>query len=204
MIVVGVTGGLGTGKSTVARMFAALGARVLDADVIAHEVMEPKRLAWRQIVETFGEEVLGEDGTIDRKALGERVFRDPDARRQLERIVHPRVIRHLKEHLGKLKRNRRVKVVVLDVPLLVEAGLHGLADVLVVVTAPPEVQRERLLAKGVSGAAIAQRIAAQMELSAKVALADEVIDNGDGLTRTRTQVSTLWNKLPGTKHKRRG
>lgn len=195
---------MGTGKSTVAKILQELGARVLDADVVAHEVMEPKRLAWRRIVETFGKDLVHEDGTINRRALGERVFRDPEARRQLEAIVHPHVIRQIKEHLSRLKRNRRVRVVVLDVPLLVEAGLQELVDVLVVVTAPPEVQRERLLAKGLSGSAIAQRIAAQMKLSAKVELADEVIDNGDGLRQTRTQVSALWSKLLGIKGRRRG
>ena len=204
MIVIGVTGGLGTGKSTVARMFGQLGAVVIDADRLAHEVMEPKRLAWRQIIHTFGEGVLNDDRTISRKKLGERVFRDPEARRQLEAIVHPRVIRRIRERLGRLARNRRVRAVVLDVPLLVETGSEGMVDVVVVVTAPPEVQQERLSQRGMSIADIAQRRAAQWDVSAKVGLADHVVDNGNGMEQTRRQVKDLWNQLLGTRHRRHG
>ncbi len=204
MIVIGVTGGLGTGKSTVARMFGELGAVVLDADRVAHEVMEPKRLAWRRLVKAFGTKVLNEDRTINRKQLAARVFRDAEARRKLEAIIHPPVLRRIKQQLHRLTRNRRVRVVVLDVPLLVETNSQSLVDTLIVVTAPPAVQRERLLARGFSTDEITQRTQAQWELSAKVALADAVVDNSDGLDKTRRQVRGLWSNLVEAKHKRHG
>lgn len=203
MLVIGVTGGLGTGKSTVTRMLGELGAVVIDADRVAHEVMEPNRLAWRKVVELFGGTMLNEDHTINRQQLGERVFRDPQARRQLEAVVHPQVIRRIKEQLRQLRRNRRIKVAVVDVPLLVETGTNSLVDVIVVVTAPPDIQRQRLKERGLSDADMDQRMAAQWDLSAKVALADHVVDNGDGVAQTRRQVKRLWNQLLAPKRKPR-
>lgn len=195
MVVIGVTGSVGTGKSTVAKMFRELGAVVLDADVLAREAMEPKRLAWRRIVQAFGERVLNDDQTIDRQALARVVFSDGQARKRLEGIIHPQVLRRMKQQLHRLRRQRAVRGVVLDVPLLVEAGAQGLVDVLVVVVAPAEVQRERLTTKyGWSEEEVAQRIEAQMELSAKAALADSVVDNGNGLEHTRKQVRQIWHK----------
>ena len=204
MIVIGVTGGLGTGKSMVARMFGELGAIVIDADAVAHEVMEPKRLAWREVVRAFGKEILNEDETINRTRLGERVFRDPEARRQLEAIVHPQVLRRIKQRLHRLKRNRRLRAVVVDVPLLVETGSQSLVEAVVVVTAPPEVQRQRLIERGMPEADAAARLAAQWDLAAKAAEADYVVDNADGVEQTRRQVTQLWKRLLETKHRRRG
>ena len=195
MVVIGITGGVGTGKSTVARMFQQLGAAILDADVIAHQAMEPKRLAWREIVRAFGEGMVNEDETINRRKLARLVFCDEASRRRLERILHPRVLREIKRRLHRLRRSKRVRAVVLDVPLLIEAGAQGVADALVVVTAPPEVQRARLAAQhGWSDEEIQARINSQSELSAKAALADEVIDNSNGVEFTRTQVKRIWNR----------
>lgn len=195
MVVIGVTGGLGTGKSTVAGMFKQLGAVVLDADVMAHEVMEPKNVAWRQILKTFGEDVLNEDHTINRRRLADIVFRDAQRRRALEAIIHPHVLRRVKQQLHRLRRVRGTRAVVLDVPLLVEVGARDLVDALVVVTAPPEVQRERLKKKFQwSEEEMDARMAAQWDLAAKVALADEVVDNAHGVDVTRTQVKRIWNQ----------
>ena len=203
MIVVGLTGGLGTGKSTVAKMFGDLGAVVLDADRIAHEVMEPKKLAWRAIVKQFGQGILNEDQTVNRRWLADRVFRDPQARRRLEEIVHPRVLQYIKQQLHRLSRNRRLRLAVLDVPLLIESGVPRLVDAVVVVTAPPEVQRSRLTERGMSEEEINARVAAQWELARKRAVADHVVDNADGLEQTRRQVKQLWNQLTAAS-KRRG
>jgi len=203
MVVVGLTGGLGTGKSTVAKMFGDLGAVVLDADRIAHEVMEPKKLAWRAIVKQFGEGILNEDQTINRRWLAAWVFRDPQQRRRLEEIVHPRVLHDIKQRLHRLSRNRRLRLAVLDVPLLIESGVPRLVDAVVVVTAPPEVQRRRLTARGMSEEEINARAAAQWELARKTAVADHVVDNADGLEQTRRQVKQLWNQLTAAS-KRRG
>ena len=196
MIAIGVTGGLGTGKSTVARMFGELGAEVMDADAIAHEVMEPKRVAWRRIVERFGEGVLLEDRTIDRRALAAMVFGDDGARRDLEAIVHPQV-------LQEIKRRRGLKAAVVEVPLLVETQSQGMVDAVVVVTAPPDVQRERLSKKGFAPDDADKRIAAQASESAKVALADYCVDNSRDLERTRKQVRQAWHQLVEA-NKRRG
>ena len=231
MVVIGVTGGVGTGKTTVANMLKRLGAVVLDADAIAHEVMEPKRLAWREIVKAFGEDVLNGDQTVNRRRLAALVFRDESSRKRLERIIHPRVLREINARLHRLRRpstacldsarrcperanasrgtlktpsrarvegrrSRKARVVVLDIPLLIEAGARELVDVLVVVTAPPEVQRQRLHAKfGWTEEETDARIRAQWDLSAKAALADAVVDNADGVETTRTQVKRLWNRL---------
>jgi len=196
MVVIGVTGGVGTGKSTVARMFQRLGAVVLDADALAHEAMEPRRLAWRRIVRTFGEGVLNPDQTINRQRLAQRVFQDEPARARLERIIHPQVRREIRLRLGRLRRARRVRAVVLDVPLLIEAGAARLVDALVVVTALPEVQRRRLASRhGWSAEETEARSAAQWDLAAKAALADFVVDNSDGVDATRTQVKRIWKRL---------
>jgi len=198
MVVLGVTGGVGTGKSTVAKMFKELGAVILDADVLAHEAMEPKRLAWRQIIKLFGERVVNDDQTIDRNAVARIVFADEAKRRQLEEIVHPHVLRRIKQRLRRWRRaprTRRVRAVVLDVPLLLETGAQDLADAVVVVTAPAQQQRERLARKyGWSEEEMERRQQAQWKLSAKEALADYVVDNANGLERTRTQVRQIWKQ----------
>lgn len=195
MFVIGVTGGFGTGKSTVCAMFRDLGAVVLDADAIAHELMQPKRLAWRRIIAAFGKGILNEDQTISRQRLGAVVFANAAARKRLEMILHPQVLKRITQDLHRLRRRHRLSAVVLDVPLLVEAGAQDLADALVVVTAPAEVQRQRLRRKYGASADVDARIIAQWDLSAKVALADHVVDNSDGVEATRTQVKKLWEQL---------
>jgi dephospho-CoA kinase len=185
-------------------MFQELGAVVLDADVIAHQLMEPKRLAWRRIVAAFGEEMLNPDGTINRKRVASRVFANDTQRRRLEAIIHPQVLRHMQRQVHRLRRTRRTKAVVLDIPLLVEAGAHDVVDALVVVTAPPEIQRARLKETFGSPEETDARMAAQWDVSAKVALADHVVDNADGVDHTRTQVKRIWEQLvPNSKTSRR-
>ena len=195
MVVIGVTGGVGTGKSTVAKMFKELGATVLDADAMAHQLMEPKRLCWRRVVDAFGEEVLNEDQSINRRRLAEIVFGDAQRRRELEAIIHPQVLRQIKQRLHRLGRSRRVRAVVLDVPLLVEVDAQGMADALVVVTAPRDVQIQRLSHRYGNPEEADARIASQMELSAKVALADAVVETDGTLDATRTQVKRIWEQL---------
>ena len=196
MVVIGVTGGVGTGKSTVAKMFEALGAVVYDADVIAHELMQPKRTAWQAIVRAFGRTILKSDHTVDRQRLAAIVFNNTARRRALERILHPRVIRYLQQQRRRLARAGRVPAVVFDVPLLLEAGARHVVDTLVVVSAPPAVQRRRLRRKyGWSQTEVTARIRAQWDLAAKVALADHVVNNADGINATRTQVEHLWKHL---------
>ncbi len=204
MVVIGVTGGFGTGKSTVAKLFAALGAAVLDADDLAHEAMAPGQPAWREIVAHFGRGMLRADRTIDRRRLATVVFQAPVARRRLEAMVHPRVLRRIRHALRQLRREGRVPAVVLDVPLLIEARVPRLVDTLIVVTAPAAIAARRLRQRGVTKVDIERRRAAQWDLSAKAALADYVVDNSDGLAQTRRQVEQVWNRLVEAKPKRHG
>jgi len=177
-------------------MFQELGAKVIDADALARDAMEPKKLAWRRIVDAFGREVLNEDETINRQALASIVFSDAQARKQLEAIVHPQVYRDLKRQLHPLRRQKHLAAVVLDVPLLIEAGFRDLVDTLVVVTAPEAEQRKRLREKhGWNEEEIERRIAAQMDLADKAALADHLVDNGNGLEATRRTVRRLWQQI---------
>ena len=190
-----MTGSVGTGKSTVARMFRRLGAAQLDADALAHEVIEPDRPAWRELVSAFGSGVLTRGRRVSRPRLARIVFASPTSRRRVERIIHPRVLRELQRRLAALRRRGRVRAAVVEIPLLFESGAERLVDVVVVVVAPPAVQRRRLRRHGWSLQEIEARRKAQWKLSAKVALAGEVIDNAHGVEATRTQVKRIWNRL---------
>jgi dephospho-CoA kinase len=203
MLIIGVTGSIGTGKTTVARMFRRMGAVVIDADEIAHRVMEPGKPAWKKIVSYFGKKILRRDGYIDRKALGEVVFPDRRKLNKLCGILHPEVYRQMRAAVSRIKRADASAIVVLDVPLLLESnGLwpHGgkHIDKLVVVTASRKVQLERACKKfNLKRSAIIGRIRMQMPLKDKVKAADHVIDNGDGLISTEKQVRAIWKKLAG-------
>ena len=194
MLVIGVTGSVGTGKSTVAAMFARRGAVVLDADRIAHDVLQPGRIGWRRTVRAFGSKIVKVDRTIDRSALAQIVFTNAPARRKLEAIVHPLVLGQIRRELGRLRR-AKARAVILDVPLLLETNAHRLVDAVIVVTARPAVISTRLRARGWTEMEIRRRRRAQWEVSAKEALADVVIDNSQGLATTRTQVTRVWQKL---------
>lgn len=177
MILIGLTGGVATGKSTVAAMFARCGAVVIDADVLARQVVEPGKPAWREIVKTFGNGVLNPDRTLNRQQLGNIVFGSPAKRQQLERIIHPRVAREqrrLAREAG--KRNSRA-IVIYDVPLLFEAGIDKRVGITIVVTADRETQVARLKKRnGLSRAEALRRIKSQIPLARKRCRADYVID----------------------------
>jgi dephospho-CoA kinase len=195
MIVIGVTGGFGTGKTSVSRMFGKLGAVVLDADEIAHDAIAYKKPAWQRIVRRFGTSILDGSNEIDSRRLAGIVFKEPASRKSLEKIVHPVVKRVFKQRLRELSKKPGCMVAVIDVPLLIEAGMGRFADELVVVTASSESVRRRLIKKGFFGQEIKRRQKAQLDIKAKVALADYVIDNSDGLEHTRTQVRRIWQQV---------
>jgi dephospho-CoA kinase len=193
--VYGLTGGIASGKSEVARMLRELGAPVVDADVIARRVVEPGQPAHEDIVREFGREVLAPDGTLDRARLAAIVFSDEAKRRRLNAIVHPRVAaashREIAAHVA-----AGARVVVYEVPLLVENGLHRVLDGTIVVAVPEEVQLARAMARDGQGEAAARaRIAAQLPLAAKLEVATHVIDNSGTLEETRRQVEELWRTL---------
>ncbi|MCI0403312.1 MAG: dephospho-CoA kinase [Acidobacteria bacterium] len=195
MLRVGLTGGIASGKTTVAAMFRARGARILEADRIAHRLMAPGQPAYDEIVRAFGKEVLGADGSIDRKRLGAIVFADAARREQLNRIVHPRVIEEQEKELARIAAEEPGAVAMVEAALLVEAGYHKQLDKLVVTWCRPEQQLERLLAKGLSREDAARRIAAQLPPEEKRRLADFVIDCSGSLAETEKQVERVWQAL---------
>lgn len=199
---IGLSGGIGTGKSTVARMLAGLGAVVIDADAIVHRLQAPGSPLLAELVAAFGPDILDASGALDRKRMAERVFADPGARRRLEALVHPRVGAEMARELDAARR-AGARVVVLDIPLLFEgraAGGRGASalpfDATVLVYAPREVQIARTMARdGCSREEVERRLAAQMPIEEKRALADHVVDNGGPLAETERQVRALWERL---------
>lgn len=194
---VGLTGNVGSGKSTVARMFAALGAAVIDADALAREAAQDAEVL-RQIARTFGD-ALVTDGTLDRARLAAVVFADPAAREKLNAIIHPWVARERERRTAALTaRTPPPEVIMHDVPLLFEVGLDAAMDCTVVVDAPLTVRAARAGARSnLTEAEARARDAAQMPLSEKVARADFVIDNGGAVVELEPQVAAIWRALTG-------
>jgi dephospho-CoA kinase len=195
MIEVGLTGGIGCGKSTVSGMLRTLGALVIDADELAHDALLPGGAAYRDVVSAFGSGILRPDGGIDRAALGEIVFGDGQMRRLLESIVHPAVFGLEQRMLDRFRQERPDSVVVFDAALLIESGAYARMDRVVVVWCSPETQSRRLAAKGLEPKAAAQRRAAQMPVEEKLTYADHVIDNDGPIEETRRQVEGLFREL---------
>lgn len=203
-VVVGLSGGIGTGKSSVARLFAEAGAVVIDADAIVHELQAPGTSLLAEIAEAFGPEVLRADGSLDRERLGSIVFRDPEARRRLGAIVHPKVGAEMLRRL-EAARAAGARLVVLDIPLLFEgrkAGTGSAAllgfDASVLAYAPEALQIERQIARDrCSRDEALRRIRAQLPIEEKRALADHVIDNSGALADTARQVRDLVTLLLG-------
>lgn len=197
MLLVGLTGGFGSGKSTVASMLEQDGLTVISADSLAREVCEPGTEAFKEIVQTFGQELVAEDGSLDRKRLGEVVFASSVLLLQLNHIVHPRVIARESELVEEFEKSNPHGILVLDVPLLIEAERHHLVDFVVVVNAPAELRFERLKRRfgNLDRAAVEARMKHQLPLEEKVKLADFVIDNGGDLASTREQVTELVGQL---------
>jgi dephospho-CoA kinase len=193
--VIGLTGGIASGKSLVASMLRDLGAPVVDADALARVAVEPGRPAYRDIVREFGEEVLAPDATIDRKRLAAVVFADQAKRKRLEAITHPRIAQLAQEETA-AHAARGAEVVVYEAALLVENGMHRFLDGLIVVAASEEAQLRRAMARDGQGEEAARaRIAAQLPLAKKLAVATHVIDNSGSIEETRAQVERLWHKL---------
>jgi len=194
VLLVGLTGGIGSGKSTVARLLEKRGAVVFDADLLAREAVEPGTPGHAAVIERFGADVLAPGGELDREALASIVFADPAARRDLEQIVHPEVRRLFAE--GSEAYRDTDRVVVFSAPLLVETGMHTAFEVLVVVSATVATQIERLMRqRGMSEPSIRARIDAQAPLEDKAAAADILVDNEGSLEELEGQVEHLWNDL---------
>lgn len=197
MKVIALTGGVASGKSTVARMLRELGAEVLDADEIAREVVEPGQPALDEIVAAFGSDMIGPDGRLDRRKLASVVFRDPQARARLNAIVHPRVRALLGERLARIARSRPDTVVVLDIPLLFDVPVPEYEHLdAIVVYASPETQLRRLMVRNHLDREEAQaRLGAQVPLQDKLGRARWVVDNDGSLVHTRAQVARIWEEI---------
>jgi dephospho-CoA kinase len=196
MIVVGLTGGVASGKSTVAKMFKQCGAIVIDADELAREVVKPGKPAWREIVDTFGKSVLNPDRTINRRALGALVFGDRAKLRCLERMIHPRVSREQARLTKQIARKDPDAVVIYDVPLLFEAGVDKRVDKIIVVTADRETQIARLKNRnGFTRSDAIRRINSQMPLAKKVELGDHVLNGTLPRRLLHKQVGHLLKNL---------
>jgi dephospho-CoA kinase len=194
-LAVGLTGGIGAGKSEVARLFAERGAVIVDSDVIAREVVEPGTPGLAAVAAEFGDGVLLPDGSLDRPALGRLVFADPGRRARLNAIIHPLVRRRSRELVGSAPPGT---VVVCDVPLLVEAGLAGEYDAVVVVDASEETRLGRLVTtRGMSEDEVRSRMAAQASREQRLAAADHVIYNEGDRARLAAEVDRVWQALLG-------
>ena len=197
MLRVGLTGGLGSGKSTVAGFFRELGAFHLDGDAIANEVTAPGGAAERDVVARFGHGIVGAGGAIDRKALARIVFADPKALADLNAIVHPKVREEIARRIAShLAGPSPARVALIDAALLVESGIHRDLDALIVVACDSETQIARAVARGLLTEPEARaRVAAQAPLAAKLAAANYVIDNNGSLDGTKRQVREVWAAL---------
>jgi dephospho-CoA kinase len=191
MLVIGLTGGIGSGKSTVADALAARGAGVIDTDVIAHELTEPGQPALAEIAATFGTDLIGPDGRLDRDALRTQVFSDPDARARLEGILHPRIKERMLERLAELDASYAVLVI----PLLFETKQHTLVDRVLVVDLPETAQRERVRRRSsLSDTEIDRIIASQISRADRLARADDLLDNSADLPTLLAQAERIHRK----------
>jgi dephospho-CoA kinase len=196
---VALTGGIATGKSYCLSRFAKLGAQTIDADLLARDAVAPGSAGFDAVVRRFGRSILQPGGDLDRSKLGQIVFEDPEARRDLEAIVHPAVYAAISAWFDGLAQrsapNERQVVAIADIPLLFETDRHHEFEQVVVAACPPDRQIERLLARGLSRSAAEQRIAAQLPIEEKAGRGDYVIDTSGTFERTAAQVDRVWTAL---------
>jgi dephospho-CoA kinase len=194
--VIGLTGGIGAGKSTVTQMLEELGAAVIDADKVGHQIYLPDLPAWREIVATFGQEVLNADRSINRQALGKIVFADPKALRTLNRIVHPKMFDRMAELIDELRARGGMKAIVVEAAVLIEANWMPLVDQVWVVVASEAVVVDRLAKqRNLSPDQVRTRIAAQLSNDERLKHAHVVIRNDGSLEEVRTAVQQAWDRL---------
>ena len=202
MLNVGLTGGIASGKSTVARMFVALGAHLIDFDKLAHEVQEPGKKAWQEIIKYFGEGILTSDDLIDRNRLAQIVFTDKKKLEALNNIVHPLVYELWQERLGEIKKYEKHAIVLSDVPLLFEGKMKDLFDLTLLILISPEEQIIRLMERNSLSRDDAQlRLKNQMPIEDKIGLADIVIDNQSDVSQTEKKVAEIWQQLNARERK---
>lgn len=197
MYIIGLTGSIASGKSTVSRILAECGAPIVDADLIAREIAKHGQAGWRGIVEAFGEGVLLPDGELDRMKVGEMIFRDAKKRAMLDAIMHPIILERINTQIEELARAGH-KAAVLDIPLLLELGWQSKVDAVWLVAVSPNVQKLRLMARNaLTEEQALARIASQMSIAEKRQYADKIIENDGTPEETATIVQKLWAELMG-------
>lgn len=195
-MVYGLTGGIATGKSTVAKMFQELGASIIDADQISRQVVEPDQLGAKRIKEYFGAELFTADGWLKRDKLAKIIFQNPQAREQLNRLLHPLIMKEMQRHTEETLKQKSDAVIIWDIPLLYEENLTDFVQKVIVIYVPEEVQRKRLqLRNNLNQEEVESRIQSQLPIEEKKRLADYVIDNSGTVQQTKRQVVALWNYL---------
>lgn len=203
-LLLGVTGGVASGKSTVTRMIEELGALLIDMDHLARVVVEPEKPAWREILACFGKSILLEDGTLNRKKLAGIVFQDPEKRRLLEKLTHPRIYEEFERRVEEIAQTVQDPIIQAEVPLLFEVNLDARFHKVLVVYVPPDMQVGRLMQREGIGRAEAMRILnAQLPIDEKARRADYVIRNEGTLEETRAQVEEVWKRLKEAQGSRR-
>jgi len=196
MLRVGLTGGIATGKSTAGAMFVERGCHLIDSDEITHGLFRPGQAVHDAVVKEFGSRIIAADGTIDRRVLGEIVFKDPQARTRLNGLVHPAVIGCQKEWLKEVEAEDPHGIAIVDAALMIEAGTYKNYDKLIVVVCEPEIQKQRLRARsGLSEDQIEARIRSQMPMEEKVKYADFVIETSGSIDMTREQVEKIYREF---------
>ena len=196
MLNIGLTGGIACGKSTVAKMFVKHGAHLIDFDGLAHEVQEPGKPAWKEVVNHFGKRILQPDKKINRVKLGNIVFADKEKLSELNNIVHPLVYQEWHARLEKIGKKEKHAIVLSDIPLLFEGNMQHLFDLTMLVLIAPKEQIRRLMARnGVSKEEAGKRLKSQMPISEKISLADIVIDNEGSIHETEKRVGQVWQEL---------
>ena len=191
MLVVGLTGGIGSGKSLAAQFFAELGALVIDADQLARDAIERGSEGFDQLIATFGDSIL-HNGLVDRRALGELVFRDAEAKKKLEAIIHPIVRKEFEEAVASLENDQ---ILIYEIPLLFETKAMERFDYIVTVEADMQLRKERLLKKGLRNSEIESRIAAQASREERESIADQVFENNGSEDELLRSVENLWELL---------
>lgn len=200
-MIIGLTGNIGSGKSTVSLRLAQLGAEVIDTDQVSREIVAPGTPGLERVVREFGPGVITAGGKLDRARMASIVFENPAARARLEAIIHPEVNRVVSRRVSDYREGRgSAPVLVVEVPLLIESGMHAMMDEIWVVTADPGSQVKRVMARsGLSGEEVLKRIKAQMPQEEKCKYADRIIDNSGPIEETIRQVDAVWAQLTGNK-----
>jgi dephospho-CoA kinase len=197
-LIIGLTGGIVSGKSTVARMFKDLGAKIVDADKLGHKVILPQGAAWKRIIKIFGKDILQKDQTINREKLGKIVFANQNLLKKLNKITHPKIIKLIKKKISLAKDNSKEekKILIIDAALIYETKIDRLMDKIIVVYLDEEEQLKRLIKRNnLSEKEALQKIKSQIPLKEKIEIADYVIDNSNSLDKTKEQVETIWQEI---------